>query len=286
MRGGSSKLRGRGYAAPVLILTAATLIAGCGGGGSSEPTGQQPAVPDLSARGAPPTNETFAEALTRIENVIQTKNCGEINSLSLLTTAAAGNKAELCRSLQAVAGLKVLGAADYGNQAGVIDYAAGDHVLSMIVLRDSDGLFHVAFVSPFNAQTTINTRLAGGFRPIARRAVAAIRARDCARFLAVANRRLGPGTLSPAAACDAVTASRGLSDLLKGAPNARLVPLGGNGFYAFYALPTRTAFLTMVLAKETNAVPPSIASTTRPLPRGAPRYGYVQAYQTGGGSAG
>jgi hypothetical protein len=279
--GARSKARGPVRALPVALLVVAVCIAGCGGGDSPASTGGQLPVPDLSSRGAPPANETFEEARTRIDNVIRTGNCGEINALSLLTTAAAGDSGELCRSLQAVAGLKALGAADYGDQAGVIDFAAGDHVLSMVVLRDSDGLFHVAFVSPFNGQTTINTPLATGFHAAAGRAVAAIRDRDCAGFLAVANRRLGPGTLPPAQACDAVTAPGGLSDLLKGSPKTKPISLGGNGFYAFYAVPTRTAFLALVMAKETNAVPPSIASTSRPLPRGAPRYGYVQAYQTG-----
>jgi hypothetical protein len=283
---GSSKSRGPLISVPVALLLIAAGIAGCGSGDSSAPTSAQPPVPDLGSRGAPPANETFEEARTRIDNVIQTRNCREINALSLLTTASPGDSAELCRSLQAVAGLKVLGAAAYGDQAGVIDFAAGDHVLSMVVLRDSDGLFHVAFVSPFNGQTTINTPLASGFHRAAQGAVAAIRDRNCNAFMAVANRRLGPGTLPPPQACDAVTAPGGLSELLKGSPKAKPISLGGNGFYAFYAVPTRTAFLTLVLAKETNAVPPSIASTSRALPRGAPRYGYVQAYQTGPGHQG
>jgi hypothetical protein len=68
-----------------------------------------------------------------------------------------------------------------------------------------------------------------------------------------------------------------LTTFLASNPRAKPVRLGGNQDYAFYAVSGPQANFTIVMARESDS---GAAPGTPPLPKGAPEYGFVDAYQT------
>jgi hypothetical protein len=268
-------------------------IAGCGSGGGSSGSTAEGSLSSTAASGTtaagrghagttgpPPVKETIDDAAQRIEQTVASGNCRRINALAPLAGASVENTAEHCRSLRTLASLQPAGIAAYGEGGGVIDYGAGDHVVSAVLIRDADGLFHIAFVNPYNSSQTVGTPFAEEYDAVAASAIKALRDGDCDAFLQVADRRLGVASLSRQQACRSVTAKAGLGRLLAGAPHAMPDRLGGNDYYAFYGLSLPTAHLTIVEAKEGRALPSSLAPAAPHLPAGAPTYGYVQAYLT------
>jgi hypothetical protein len=269
-------------AAWVAMIACALALAACGSGssGTSDSSPEKGSEAGKAAvRGSPPQRETIADAQRRIAGALATGDCDQINALAPLGTAAASATADHCQSLKNLANLEVAGAASYGGLGGVIDYRTTDGVVSAVLVRDADGLFHVAFLNPYNRDPSVGTALARPFDSAARRAVAALRADDCQAFLDVAYRRFGEGGLPEPAACQAFD-SNGLGPILRKDRRARPVPLGGDGSYAFYGLNTSIGFFTIVEAKESDSVPPSLAKVAIELPAGSPAYGWVQAYLT------
>jgi hypothetical protein len=264
-----------------LALGAALALTACGGGGGT--TGSTSAKRGHAARpaprGAPPQRESVGDAQRRIAGALATGNCTEIDKLAPLEGAAAYATPAYCQSLQNLANLEVGGAAAYRGLGGVIDYKTTDGVVSAILIRDSDGLFHVAFLNPFNTQASVGSPPARPFDAAARRGVEALRSGDCQAFLSVAYRRFGEGGLPEPSACQAVQSS-GFGTILRGEGRVRPIPFGGNGSYAFYGLNTSIGFFTIVEAKESDSVPDSLGNAAVPLPAGAPTYGFVQAYLT------
>ena len=258
-----------------LIAAAALtlLLAACGsdGGGTSGPA----AAPG----GAPPVKENVADAQRRIAGALATGDCRQVNALAPLQEGAASATPAPCEQLKNLTNLEVGGRAGYGDLGGVIDYKTTDGVVSAVLVRDSDGLLHVAFVNPFNRTPTVGTPLAGPFDGAARDAVNALREKNCAAFLRAAFRRFGEGGLPRSVVCQLVDAG-GLSAALEGRGTVRLISAGGNRYYAFYGLRTRAGFFTIVMAKESSSVPPSVAAVAPPLPPGSASYGFVQAYLT------
>jgi hypothetical protein len=269
-------------AAWVAVIASALALAACGSGssGQSDSTSKKEAEAGKGpARGSPPQRETIADAQRRIAGALATGNCHQINALAPVVTAAASATPDHCQSLKNLANLVVGGAASYGGLGGVIDYRTTDGVVSAVLVRDLDGLFHVAFLNPYNVDPSVGTALARPFDSAARRAVDALRANDCQAFLSVAYRRFGEGGLPEPAACQAFEAN-GLGPILRKNRRARPVPLGGNDSYAFYGLNTSIGFFTIIEARESDSVPPSLAKVAIPLPAGSPAYGWVQAYLT------
>jgi hypothetical protein len=263
-------------------LLAAVALTACGPGGNgsdgSTSRGNHGAA-GRSVPGAPPVKESVQDAARRIAGALATGDCTQINALAPIEGAAASATAEHCQSLKNLANLEVGGVAAYGDQGGVIDYRTTEGVISAILVRDSDGLFHVAFLNPFNTQPSVGTPFAKAFDGAVRGAVEALRDANCQAFLRVAYRRFGDGGLPESEVCQAVRES-GFGAILRENRHARPVSFGGNGSYAFYGLNTSIGFFTIVAAKETDSVPASLADAVPPLPAGAPTFGYVQAYLT------
>jgi hypothetical protein len=272
---GGRKHRVIGPALCALALLTATALAACGSDDSDSTTAATPASGSI---GPPPARESIDEAQERIAETIDSGDCDEINALAPIASASAQDTEEHCRSLEALADLEVSDAASYGDLAGVIDYSAGDHVVSAILVRDSDGFFHIVFTNPFNRSPTVGTPEAKQFDAAVKAGLEALKEEDCEAFLEVANPRLGLGTLSKKEACQAVRAS-GFAEILADKRRTRLKPLGGNGSYAFYGLDTPTVYFTIVAAKASREVPASLRSSeVAKVPPGAPTYGYVQAF--------
>jgi hypothetical protein len=219
------------------------------------------------------------DAQRRIAGALATGDCDAINALAPLEQATTLVKANQCRSMKNLTNLEVGGSASYGALGGVIDYKTTDGVVTAVLIRDADGLFHVAFLNPFNRKPSVGTRLASGFASTAAGAVRTLRGNDCEAFLGFSLRRFGDGGLPEPDACNVVRTSR-FSTALRESKKARPIPSGGNADYAFYGMPTRAGFFTLVEAKESDSVPPSVAPEAVPLPPGAPRYGLVHAYLT------
>jgi hypothetical protein len=263
-----------------LALAAAVALAACGSDGSSDSTtGKRGAPAGRAMAGSPPAKESIRDAERRITGALATGDCTQINALAPIEGAAASATPDHCQSLKNLANLEVGGVAAYGDQGGVIDYRTTEGVISAILVRDSDGLFHIAFLNPFNTQPSVGTPFAKAFDGAVTGAVEALRDANCQAFLRVAYRRFGDGGLPESEVCQAVRES-GFGAILRDNRHARPVPLGGNGSYAFYGVNTSIGFFTIVAAKETDSVPSSLADAVPPLPAGAPTYGYVQAYLT------
>jgi hypothetical protein len=262
-----------GSALCALALVAATALAACGGGDDSDGTRT------IGSLGPPPVEETIEEAQERFEEAYSSDDCEEVYDLFVLSTRSEANTEARCRALQRMADREVSGAASYGDLGGVIEYSAGDDVISAVLIRDADGLFHIVLLDSYNRRPTVGTPKAKQFDAAARAAVNALQDEDCQAFLEVANRRFGVGALTDQQVCQTVKANS-LAAALAGKRKVRLKPLGGNGSYAFYGLQTPSVYFIVVAAKASRDVPKSLrdSGVATKLPPGAATYGYVQAY--------
>lgn len=265
-------------AAVPLLIAIAIAAAGCGSSTRQSSVPAQPTAHQiLSAERSiapPPIKEGIAEAQSRIADTIASGDCERIKAL--YTLASVENQTdEACAILATLGQSTPSGAQAYGNQAGVVEYSIEPEAASMVLVRDSDGLFHIAFVASQEASGTVNTPLAETADTVAGAAVEALRARDCEAFLRVANREGGIGALPEALACRAIEVDpiqAGLFD----APDARPRRLGGNAHFAFYGLGTPDSYFTIVLAKSGD----SDSGQSQSSGVASSEYGYVASYPT------
>jgi hypothetical protein len=273
-------MRLRSLAAAVLVL--ALSAAGCGGSGSSAETqpavATPPAATGQKAPGPPAISEKIDEAVQRIDEAVSSGDCEQIDALNPLTRPKMANPSR-CRALEGFAGLQVKRAAEYGGVAGVVDYVRGDRTVSVLLIGDRDGLFHVAYIDAFRGTPSVGTERAPELDVAAERAVRALRRHDCAALLDAAYRRFGFAGGSDAEVCDRVKVNPLAALDPRG--QARLERLGGNGHYAFYGLDTPSSYLTLITARQTVAgVPETMPEGIAALPNGAPAYGFVDAFRT------
>ena len=259
----------------------AIATAGCGSSPSQSNAPGPPASPTLhqvlslgAPVGPPPAEESITEARRRIGKTIASGDCKSINALYTLANIATKTDQD-CSTLMTLGGSRPSGAASYGEQGGVLDYSTEDGPASIILVRDSDGLFRIAFVAAHESPATVKTPLAKGSDAIANAAVAAVRKEDCDGFLRVANREGGIGALPRAAACRKI-ASDPLQPGLFNSPRARPKRLGGNGVFAFYGLDTPSSYFTIVLARTGD----SDSGPAQSSGGASSRYSYVASYRT------
>ena len=167
-------------------------------------------------------------------------------------------------------------AAQYGD-AVVIEYELGEGTMSVLLVRDADGLFHITYLNPRVPEPTIGTKLAPEFDQVAQQAVDALRAGDCEAFMKVAFVEFGPGAGDKAHTCGYVE-NFPLAKLLKQDPKAKPELMGGNGTFAFYGLSLPGSFWTMILARQTQE--DRFPEGADPLPKDAPEYGYLDSFRT------
>ena len=224
--------------------------------------------------GPPPDKETIQQAQERIKKTASSKDCDTVNELNPISRPAMSTD-ERCKFLQSALDDPV-NAAQY-EDGGVIEYKVGDATINALMVRDSDGLFHVTYLDPRVPESTIGTKLAPQFDQVANDAVDALRKGDCEAFTKVAFVEFGAGAGDHERVC-AYVSNVPLAKLLQKDPNAKPKLMGGNGTFAFYGLSLPGAFWTMILGKET---PEDKASKDAPkLPADAPTYGYIDAFRT------
>jgi hypothetical protein len=279
-----------------LVIAAAALVGWLGGDDESDndngPNVQAPGAAGTEAsqqQGAagkeagqqalmkpPAAQESIGEAEKKIMFLLASDDCDAINELNPVSRQEFINTEERCALLKRLDGLKVRGAEVYGDAGAVIDFASGKRTVSAVLIRDRDGLFHIAFVDLFRGVPSVDTKLAKQFDDAAERAVKALAKKDCDAFLDVAYQRTGRFAGSREQVCTFVEQNP-IANAFEAYPNAKTKRLGGNEGYGFYSVSTPGVHYTIVLAHETEKGAPPEAP---PLPKGAPEYGFVDAYVT------
>jgi hypothetical protein len=259
-------------------LVLSVVLVGCGSSGdrttpastSSPAAGNKARAEAKAANLVPPPapKESIGEAVNRIAAVIGLEDCPAVNHLTALSRPY-----DACAGLQGLVSLPVSGSASYGDAGGVIQYGSGGDLRNAILILDSDGRYHIPVVDPYNTTPSVKTEFAEQFDAAARTTVDAMRERDCDKFRTVALVRFGAGA---APVCTYLDDSP-LTQLLAAYPKAKALPLGGNGNYAFYSVSGPDASYTLIFARESDS---GVAAAAPPLPKDAPEFGFVDAYQT------
>jgi Dolichyl-phosphate-mannose-protein mannosyltransferase len=268
-----------------LVIAVAVLVAWLSGDDGSEndtgatvqnkgvagnQAGQQRLLKPAAAR------ESVKEAEERISNVVASDDCDAINELNPVSRQEFLNTEARCMILKRLDGLKARGAEEYGDAGAVIDYASGPRTITAVLIRDQDGLYHIAFIDFSRGVRSVDTGFAKQFDDTARRAVSALKKRDCDDFVDVAYRRSGPGAGDKKQICTFVDKNP-IAARFEAYPKAKTKRIGGNEGYAFYSVGTPAAHHTLVLAQQTEARAPPKAPE---LPKGAEEHAFVDAYLT------
>jgi hypothetical protein len=258
------------------------LLSPFGGGDSSggldqAQTGRpERAPPQL---GPPKAKESIDQAQTRIDETLSSGDCDRIAKLNPLSRTTLDNP-KRCAALKRLASLKATGAAAYPG-GGILDYAVGPRTLAVILVVDSDGLYHIALLDPFVGKPSAGTPFAQQFDAAARKVARALAHRDCQGFLAVASRRIGPGALNRKQLCP--LPKNPFSVIGEQFPSAKPKRLGGNTDFAFYSYGTPGVNYTLLFARESNdGLPPTLPK----VPKGAATYAYLGVYPTNRKQAG
>jgi hypothetical protein len=149
-----------------------------------------------------------------------------------------------------------------------------------VLILDGDGYYSIAFVDRSHTGPTVKAKLSPEFDQVANRVVEAFRDQDCDAFGKLTVSRYGAAS---AGGCSFLERSQLGSVTASYAP-AKARSLGGNRDYAFYGVASPRTFMTVILARQSDA---DAAPEVPPLPEGAPPYGFVNAFRTSeGGESG
>jgi hypothetical protein len=242
----------------IVALSATAVLAGCGGGGDSGSASSGPAGPSQATPyqvvsvgkpvGPPPDREDITAAQRRIASVAASGDCNRIADL-YTTGSASGKTQQACALITQIGATTPTGTESYGNEAGVIDYATLSRGATLVLLRQADGLLHIAFSVPHDRSPSAGTPIGKGADAVAARAVKVLHDGNCDSFLGLAYREAGVGLLGKPEACY-VLANDPIHGTTFNAPDARPQLLGGNQYFAFYDLNTPQAYVLMVLARN------------------------------------
>jgi hypothetical protein len=242
-------------------------VVGCGGdGGGADGGGGTTEPRRFSAASEPP--EVFAERMAKLLETTRTKReCAELDEIAArsLTQFSCPPSKSLSRSM---ARFEVVGVEEYGTGA-IVDYASGD-------VRDGAAIVLFAApdrnwaVSRFGVVTEPNTKTSdeesrAGFRKAVEDYLAAIRARDCKAFVAVAF----TGDNSTEAACETIfPGTRVLAKRLSDNPASEPEYEGGNATYGFFRLetgkPTAASSTISVVADTADSASGYVVLDTAP----------------------
>jgi hypothetical protein len=238
----------------IAALAAAAGLGGCGdnssapsgSAGPSQPTPYQ-VVSEGKPIGPPPDRENIDAAARRIAAAGATGDCNRIADLYTIGSAS-GRTQQACQLITQIGATTPTAAEQYGKEAGVIDYATPSRGATLVMLRQADGLLHIAFTASHDTAPAAGTQLGKGADALAASAVEVIHSGDCDRFLELAYREGGIGLLGPPQVCF-VLANDPIHGATFDAPGARPRPLGGNAYFAFYELNTPRAYVLTVLVR-------------------------------------
>jgi hypothetical protein len=274
-------------AAGATVLLAAA-VGGCGSGGGSSSSGASSSTSGSTSTkkaghpkpiGAPPQKETFADAQKRIEAAVASGSCDKINKLNPLSLPGLANSKRCAYLKRHLEGRKPTGGQSFKGLAGVLDYQTRKRHYTAVLLRDADGLYHIAYFDPFHNAPTAGSPFAPEFKDVARASFDALRAKNCDAYLKVVYARSGPGSKGRKKVCPHV-AKNPIAKAVAKFPKAKPKLIGGNRFFAFYGLDTRRYF-TFVLAREAASQRPTgLKPGVLELPKGVPEYAFFRAYTT------
>jgi hypothetical protein len=254
-------------------------LAACGGGdettSSSTTTrtttdGDNPAPRQPPLMGLPPAEENVKEASKRFQEAVESDDCEQINELNVLSRPGLATE-QRCALLKRFVGLDVADTAEYGKLGGVIAYQRARRIFNAVLLRDSDGLFHIAYFDLLTGPAGTKGDLAQQFEQVAKKGTKALGDRNCKEFLKVANRRIGIARGDDKATCAQVKRNIVARFLARGG-KAKPEHLDGSSSYAFFGVDTPGSYLTLIAARLTGP--------SEGLPKDAPEYGIVDAFET------
>lgn len=229
--------------------------------------------------GEPPQKESLQAAEKRIKTAIASGDCDKINELNPVSIPQL-NTDERCDLLKRLLVGKPLDSESFKDLAAVIDYGNPNRVFSALLIRDIDGLYHVAFIDPFHESAAVGTPFAKQFEKSADTAFESLGSKDCDAYIGVVYRFSGVGASTDEADICPRVESNLIAAALERSPDAKPKLIGGDGFYAFYGLDTASSYLTLAFAKQSESELPANLSGERKLPAGAAKYAYLGAYRT------
>ena len=231
--------RPRAGTAAVALL--ALSLAACGGGSPKRAGPVEPA-------------ETIDGFVNRLETTIETIREGRCDGVSAFNSDAAFALTCDVTAQRAYAGFRVTGTATFGT-GGVVDFTDAEVARggTYVVGLDPKRRFSIVLAAPVG-QKTVGTkqRNPAAFNQAAQRFVAAIRNRNCDEYVKYSFAAAG---VSRKRACaEAFSRDSGIQPELAGDRRAAPRPLGGNSYFAFYALSSKPDhYRTLVVAR----VPPA-----------------------------
>ena len=229
--------------------------------------------------GPPPVKEKVGDAVKRLEAALESGDCDKINELNPLGRPLISTE-QRCELLKRLKGLKVKDTAEFGKLGAVIALERGVGTLNLILVRDSDGLLHLAYLDAFTGESGTEGKLAKQFKEVASKGTKALAEGDCEAFLKVAYRRFGLANGTDREACDRAK-NNIVSALLERGGEPKPVDLAGGSQYAFFGIDTPVSYLTVIAARQTEeGLAPGLPKEVRELPKGAPEYGIVDVLRT------
>lgn len=255
-------------------------VAGCNGD-DKEPTtstsettqAEQPsdAEPrDLPLIGPPPVKEDLDEAVKRITKVLESDDCDEVNELNLISRPGLATELR-CAILQRFGSLEVTDAVQYGKLGAVVALMRAQRTFNVLLVRDSDGLFHIAYYDFATGPSGTKGKLDPQFERVAAKGTKALAKRDCEGFLEVANRRSGLARADDDATCAQVERNIVAVRLQRGG-KPKPEQLAGGSTYAFFGIDTPGSYLTLVAAR--------LSKPSEGIPEDAPEFGIIDALET------
>jgi len=232
--------------------------------------GPAPPAREPPLMGQPPVHEDAKKAVKRIKKTLKSGDCDKINELNLLSRPALATERR-CNLLKRFTDLEVTGAVDYGKLGAVIAFQRAARTFNWVMLRDSDGLLHLAYFDLLTGPAGTEGALEKQFETVANKGTKALAKKNCKVFLKYANRRVGLGRSNEKITCARVKANS-LARFLTRGGKPKPEHLAGGSSYAFWGVDTPGSYLTLIAAKLTGP--------QEGIPKDAPEYGIVDIYET------
>jgi hypothetical protein len=249
------------------LVLGSAVLAGCGPETGGRPVKQVP--PDEPRIGPPAVKESLPEVEQRIAAAANAKDCQGIYELVPTSRPSAASK-QRCEFNKRLAGLDIVGSEEYEDMGAVIDYDNGPAFATAVMIRDDDGLYHLAVLDFTVDEPATETEFNGkAFNEAALAAVEAIRDRDCEPYTAILSRQFGLGSAPEPEICPKLEReSNTFANSIQSDTLAEPELLGGNGTWAFYGLSTAFGYYILLFTHQ----PPT------PTAPDAAEYAFVDGY--------
>ena len=237
-------------AAFALALALAAAISACGGGGGSDTASQ------------PEAKTPIADTVTDLNKAIADQDCKEYTPLNfslvrLNTQPGAPASATECKNVKAqlasLKGVKYTDSTEYGTGA-IASGGSGHDADNGIFVLDRDGTYRLVTTFGGDKQVGSSPVSTDSADANAQAFVDAIKAGDCKKAEPLINPK-SPGVQQsggPAKYCDTVIKGKLLAPQLKATDNPTVEPMGASLDLAFYGVPTKDAWFTLIMASNSK----------------------------------